>query len=193
MVEISSKVPEFAGYYFEPNGTLVLRVRDLRQADAATTEARGLLRRRLINPQRGDTPSIVVRNAAFTFRQLAAWRDLAHDAVFTSIPGVIMLDLDEASNRVVVGVDRGAATARVDVMARLAGIGVDTTAVVVEPMAPYVAASAPATIKSRADVLAGGLEITVRDMYSPRHVQSVLGVHPGSSRQSQRDYRVSHR
>lgn len=165
MVEMSNIVPEFAGYYFEPNGMLVVRVRDTRQGDAVTAAARDLIRRRLINTQRADTPPIVVRSAEFTFLQLAAWRDLAYDALFTSIPSVTMLDLDEVANRVVVGVDRSAATARAEVMARLAGIGMDTTAVTVEPMAPYVAASAPATIKSRADVLAGGLEITWRDMY----------------------------
>lgn len=71
---------------------------------------------------------MIVRRADYTFGELVAARDLLFDSVFTQMPGLSSLDLDEARNRVTIGVDpRAYGATRVNVVRQALRLGIDTT------------------------------------------------------------------
>ena len=101
--EISARVPAFAGFHMDGSGRLIVRLTD-RGAEPA---ARALLAPLLPDLGFGQGvgpagPEVVVEPADYSFRELAAWRDLVEAAVFP-LDGVVLVDLDERANRVGIG------------------------------------------------------------------------------------------
>lgn len=126
--DFESSVPSSAGFYYEPDGSLVLMVRDSSQMSMARSAADNFISKGAI--PHDARVRIRVRKADYTFTQLAAWRDIVFDSVLGRVAGVALLDLDEARNRVTVGVSntRGAAVLA-ELMPRLARLGVNPAAV----------------------------------------------------------------
>ena len=96
---LATTSPSSAGFYFDPQGVLVVRVRDQNDDELAVTAARTLGRNGHAPSRDGRTEAVSARvqRAQYTFRQLAEWRDLALAKVLGSVSGVVSLDLDEGA------------------------------------------------------------------------------------------------
>ena len=128
-VAIAEEEPTFAGYYVE-DGRLVVRSTDqLRKGPVGQ-----VVRDRLVAAAAGDervTPlryEVEHRDAQFSFRQLAHWRNTALEGL--TLEGLVSLDLDEVANLVRIGVE-GIGDAA-SVTRALSELGVPSEAVAVE-------------------------------------------------------------
>ncbi len=97
---LGSRVPGFGGAYWDGN-SIVVRLTDDGNPDTAAE----LVRERLVasGTELGfyRTAEITFQSAAYLFSQLFEWRRAIEDA---GIAGLVSTDVDEVSNRVVVGV-----------------------------------------------------------------------------------------
>jgi hypothetical protein len=134
-VELAEKVPSSAGFYFDTDGSLVVVVRD--RVDDATASAQAVLFVRHISDVRLKTGIAKVEPGEYTFRQLAAWRDIVFDNILGQVPGVTILDLQEQTNRVRIGLSTPAAASLLSILpSRLVALGVDTAAVIYDTVDP---------------------------------------------------------
>ena len=153
-LDLTRQVPGFGGYFFDENGDLNVYLTDLSRESAARVVVAEVARNR---PERAHQPwrrpaEIVVRRGDFDYQQLNDWRGRLSAAL--AIAGVQLLDTDEATNRIFIGVTEEDAKARV--LSRVAALGVPRNAVVVD----IVASASPITSLRECDrPLVGGLEI----------------------------------
>lgn len=173
--QIAAEIPEFGGYYLDEAGNLQTLVTDLSRAERVQQRLAPVLRR--FQAERGGArfsrageaaPRVGVRRAAFTFLQLAAWRNAVLSAL-GSTRGVVFIDLDEAVNRVTVGIESGSVRPRVE--ARLRALSLPRGAVGFVQADPIEALSGPTaarrelgaftpvTLQNRVRPLLGGLRI----------------------------------
>jgi hypothetical protein len=154
---LSDEIEGYGGHFFDEHGNLVVHLRDPAQAGRAqqhlqpTLDARPLGAREVGTVRQG---SIVVRQAEFEFPELARWRDRASDEVLGK-DGVVFTDLDEAANRVVIGVSSPAA--RIDALRTLRRSAVPAEAV------QFVDAEEPTfdqSVRNRFRPLRGGFQIS---------------------------------
>src|SRR5688572_31111226 len=100
---IARAVPEFGGMYIDAQGTPTVYVTDMSEAAEARASAA-----RLAAEQGFDANEIVVVQGRYSFAQLNdAFERASHAAL--PLAGAVFADLDEAQNRVVVGVEIGRA------------------------------------------------------------------------------------
>lgn len=96
------------------------------------TEKLGLLARAALASERKSaevaSAKVVVRQAKYTFAQLKAWKDTAMELF--SLPDVVMLGIDERTNRLQLGI-RGSRRLTREVADHLAGLGIPAEAVTV--------------------------------------------------------------
>lgn len=99
-------MPGFAGYYFDADERLVIRLVDPSMRDSARERALDALVRsgRELLTRSGSPLTVLFAEARYSFGELAGWRDSLYQHAFTRMQGVVSLDLNEAENRVVVGV-----------------------------------------------------------------------------------------
>lgn len=145
---VAQAVPGFGGYSLDASGAPTVYLLDpARRADAEQALA-GFL------ADRGFTAAdLRVAQGAFGYTQLDSWYRLARPAAF-AVPGFVLGDVDEGSNRVRIGVAHAAAAAAVQ--AALTQLGIPAGAVIVEQRA----AIAPVvTLRDRVRPLQGGLQI----------------------------------
>lgn len=145
---VAEVVQGFGGYFLDETGAPTVYLTDpARRADAEAALA-GFL------ADRGFTAAdLRVRQGSFGYAQLDAWYRRALPAVF-GVSGIILGDVDEAANRIRIGVASAAAAAAVsDAFARL---GVPSDAVVVQQRAPI---RTVATLRDDVSPLQGGLQI----------------------------------
>jgi hypothetical protein len=133
--ELAQRFPSFAGYHYDrATGDVVALMKDTTQAEAV----RAALAPRAVEMRSGSARAqrgggrVRVRPARFAFEELRVWRDNLTPRLF-SMPSVRGIDLDEAENRVWVGVE--SASSRGEVMRVAAALGVPSSALVVEPTA----------------------------------------------------------
>ncbi len=163
-VRLAETAPSSAGYFISEAGVFTVWVRDSSddsKALAISTEMLSSLRptfgRAVTGPE--------VRRARYTFAQLAAWRDALFANALTHVDGVTLLDLNEATNRVVVGVDaRLTEQTRATVLQMLPKLGVDSAAVVFTTRNPTMshgrggtAARYGYSLVSKIDTIVGGV------------------------------------
>src|SRR5258707_756312 len=135
--ELANVVASSGGFFFDNRGRLIVVVRDTVEFRNAPTAISSLIGRGKISlsPEKPGNPQIILRRGDFTFRQLAAWRDMVSDYVDnTPNTGVVSLDLDEAVNRVVVGALPSASTD--GLLARFTSAGIDPKALVFHASQP---------------------------------------------------------
>ena len=164
--EIAAEVPSFGGYYLDGKGHLVVYVaNDQDRSRVINAIARRKAAQRLHIAKRDRGATVVIKKGQYTFKQLSEWRDSVYEHVL-SAPGVRFDDLDEAINRVTIGLDRATfESARASVVKTLATLGVPLEAVNFQAADPVYETSArrrlmaPSTLLSFADTLAGGEEI----------------------------------
>lgn len=130
--EIAGRIPGFAGFYLDPDGTMNVLLVDRTKGEQARAEARQFLEQQhgmLLGPTR-------VVDARYSFRQLYAWRTKIANANLAS--AMTGLGICEEKNQVCVGARRGGGLNVIrDVLARL-GIPEDAVTVVerdpIQPM-----------------------------------------------------------
>jgi hypothetical protein len=161
--ELALEIPGFGGYHYDASGNLVVTMAlESRLASAARSRFEEKLARfrerlpRVHRPLRGGG-KLRVRQAQFTFPQLAGWRDEVVTSVLGT-PGVIFVDLDEAANRVVVGIDRTRfAAVRGEAASTLARGHVPPAALAFVETSPVVPEQGGTTVDDPRRPLMGGL------------------------------------
>lgn len=149
LAEIADEVPEFGGVFFEKTGNLTILATDTpdRQAlDTALVRALGLDGTAVAAAQ--------VRPCTYPFDQLYAWH-LQLGRVVLPLAEVSMTDIDDASNRLTIGLVDASAQARVAAAVRAAGVPEHAVAFVVHPLATPMG-----KVTGKIRPLRGGLQIS---------------------------------
>jgi hypothetical protein len=145
--DLGRAVRGFGGFFFDAQGRPTVYLKNA--AERSNTE-------RALAPffrAQGRSPSAVqVRRGDFDWVQLERWFTQASAEVLGQ-SGAVFVDADEASNRVRIGVERGAAGQARSLVARL---GIPAEAVIVEETEPIKFA---ATLRDRVRPVVGGLQI----------------------------------
>jgi len=133
---IERDVPGFAGWYFEQDGTAVVRLKDIERGAAATERVGRVLeahpRGRHSGAAAQGRPTIIVKPAKYSFSELAEYRA----SISRNLPeGVHTIDLDEVDNAVEIFVKEGADIGAVRAVAARFGIPEDALHVGVSPEA----------------------------------------------------------
>jgi hypothetical protein len=102
-LSISRVRPEFAGYYFDEAGDLVVLLTDPSRIDEVAGLVAPILQIARSRRQLGMGPrSLKSQVADFSFADLSRWRD-AITMNILDLPGASFVDLDQRRNRIVVG------------------------------------------------------------------------------------------
>jgi len=178
LVALAKEIPGFAGYYVDDQRNIIAYVTDTtRSAQAARTALlRHLSTDNLGLPAKLRTGRIVIRKGEYSFQELSDWRDLATEQVLGTITGVVYDDLDEARNRVTIGVLKtNAEGIESAVTVRLTALGVPGKALnfeLTDPVVPLAALpggslfhsnggffTSATYLNSGTDTLAAGFEV----------------------------------
>jgi len=154
-VELSRTIRGFAGFYYDTSGHVIVAVKDVDNAGATRSKLQPLFLEELGRSRvRHPNADVFVSDAQYLFMELRTWRDrfLARDVL--SFPGVVWLDLDEAANRIVVGLETGADASNVRALALDAGVPL--AAVEFEATKPYVSHT---TLRDQFRPIQGGVQI----------------------------------
>ncbi|MFL5381693.1 MAG: hypothetical protein ACJ8GN_04150 [Longimicrobiaceae bacterium] len=147
-----AEVPGFAGFYLQNDGTPVILLTDPAQRGAAHRYlAAELAQARHGRLAGAPQPPLFVK-AAFDFAQLKGWADQLTPLLARA--DVYLIDVDEAHNRVLLGVADATATGAV--RAEAARLGIPANAVATQTQAkPEVRA----TVRDRFTTTVGGIQI----------------------------------
>lgn len=128
---IERETPGFGGYFIDDEGNLTAYVADPR---GESTARAALERVAAALPAGARRPGggIRVLRGRWSFNQLSRWRDQVSQV--RSIPGVVFIDLNEAENRLTIGVESDAAGQAV--LAHAAQVGIPSAAVAVTRAEP---------------------------------------------------------
>jgi hypothetical protein len=131
MARIARDVPGFGGFHYDREGNVTAYVTDLSQGAAVRAALRPIVQERMAwRGARGAAPPrFTLLHGRYGFLQLATWRDELSTPVL-DLPGVESVDLDEAANRIRIGVSNGAV--RGAVQSKLAQLGIPGDAAVIE-------------------------------------------------------------
>lgn len=147
-VSLARGVRGFGGFFLDPQGAPTIYLTDPAEADAAAHALMPFLAARGM-----DRSRLQVRRGDFEYARLESWFEaLSPEAL--AIPGAVYADLDEASNRLRVGMVRGAGAAGLH--RALAALHVPVEAVIVQETAPI---RQLATLQERVRPVQGGLMI----------------------------------
>jgi hypothetical protein len=127
LLRVERAVPGFGGMYVDKDGQLAVYLKDRAQLPAARAAIESVFGPGSIPPAGAHAVA-----GQYTMSELAAWTRRANRLL--SLPGVVFVDLDEARNRVAVGVEDDSRTQPVQKM--LASLDVPRAAVVVETTEP---------------------------------------------------------
>ena len=127
LLRVERAAPGFGGMYVDKDGRLAVYLKDRAQLPAARAAIETVF-----GP--GSIPAAGVHAVAgqYTMTELAAWTRRAGRLL--SLPGVVFVDLDEAKNRVAVGVEDDSRTQAV--LKVLASLDIPRAAVVIETTDP---------------------------------------------------------
>ena len=149
---LARAVPGFGGLFLDESGAPTVYLTDPGQRLSAQRALVG------IASQHGfDASALQVRKGEFTWRQLEGWFGPASKGALAE-RGVVYADLDEASNRVTIGVENADAGGRA--RAALRRLGVPDRAVLVRESRPI---EVVATLQDRVRPVGGGLQINFGD------------------------------
>ncbi len=144
---LGQQIPAFGGFFLD-HGTPVALLTDPSQRGAVAQALSRFMERHGLAPA-----GLQVRQARFTYRQLEGFFDRARSTVFDG-PGGVFADLDEANNRVTLGVEDGAAIGRV--RAAVAQLGLPGGAVEVVETQPILPLQ---TLQDAFNPVPGGVQI----------------------------------
>jgi hypothetical protein len=164
---LSRSIPGYGGFAFDRFGNINVYLTDPgnTQAVGAVQAALRPLLAEWRPGRRGRpaaNPQVIVHQGQFTFLQLRDWRDRMTMPML-SIVGVTFTDLDEAKNRLGIGIDPArAGTARGFVVAKLAALGIPREAVLIEEFEPLVDAVGTASAMTAAIMSGSGTDLNER-------------------------------
>lgn len=155
--QLAAQIPGFGGHFFDDSGTLQAYVTNLEHASVARAVLQEALRgvRSGRQAASSDVPNVVIRQARFSFEQLATWRDALSAQGFARVPGMHAIDLRESRNRIEVDVTDGESATAVRRLATDLGVLEQALHVNVRPAERDFAA-----LTDQVSPLAGGLKIT---------------------------------
>lgn len=140
LARMSQAIPGFGGFFYDRSGRATVYL-----TDPADPRAVALL-----------GPDVRVLRGDFDFVALRTWRQALRPTVL-GLPGFVLLDVDEAGNRIRVGVEAGHLAAdRRAVAAEAARRGIPADALIVEAADPIVPL---ATLQDELRPVPGGAEI----------------------------------
>jgi hypothetical protein len=147
-VEIARAVPGFGGVSRASDGSAIMYLTDPSQAAAAkqAVAARSRVLRGI------DVGRIQVRAARFDYIRLADWRERIREGL--DVPGLVFLDIDEATNNVHIGVAKG--TSHELIVSELAKLEVPSDAFNIEDTEPV---RFTAALTDRIRPTRGGIQI----------------------------------
>ena len=146
--DLSRAIPGFGGVFVAEDGVPAVYLTDEGNGDLAKRGLAGFARARGFDPSQ-----IRVLRAQNDFDDLDRWfKAAAPDALAEA--GAVFADLDEANNRLTIGVEHAAAQGAV--RAKLARLGIPPSAVAVELTEPIKLA---ASLQDRVRPIGGGLQI----------------------------------
>jgi len=137
----------FGGFFFDAQGRPTVYLKNAAERSNAERALAPFFRAQGLSPS-----AVQVRRGDFDWIQLERWFAQASVEVLGQ-SGAVFVDADEASNRVRIGVERGAAGQARSLVARL---GIPAEAVIVEETEPIKFA---ATLRERVRPVVGGLQI----------------------------------
>ena len=145
--QLANRIPGFGGFYID-GGRPTVFLTDMTGRGAAvqalTPFMRGMGR---------DPADLQVRRGEYDYRQLSLWFNAA-SPIALDMDGTVLVDLDEARNRVVVGVENGGLIA--GVRAALVRAGLPERSLLVEVRRPVVPV---ASLQGAASPIIGGVQI----------------------------------
>ncbi len=146
-ISLARAIPGFGGFYMDDRGTPVVYLKNAAERGNAERALAPFLR-----AQGLAASQLRVIPARYDWAQLERWFTQASSEVL-AVPGGVFVDADEASNRVTIGVQRGASARIRGVVARL---GIPQEAVVVRETEPI---RLTATLRGKVRPVVGGLQI----------------------------------
>ncbi len=147
-ISLARSVPGFGGFFVDQQGVPTIYLKDVGQRGAAERALAAWfgVRGRAAAQMR-------VLKADFDWAQLEQWFEKASPAAL-ALHGAVFVDADEASNRVRIGVERGAAVGQV--RSALARLGIPSAAVIVEETDPI---QQLATLRGQVRPVVAGVQI----------------------------------
>lgn len=145
---LAQTVTGFGGLFLDEHGTPTVYLTDLAQQSAAQAAVAAVAAQYEI-----PGSQLRVLKGDFSYQQLDAWFSQASQHAMT-VPGAVFADLDEASNRVRIGVENAPAAAAVKGL--LARLNIPSNGVIVEQTAPI---RNVATLQDKVRAVRGGLQI----------------------------------
>jgi hypothetical protein len=176
LLKMGERLPGFGGMFFDASGNLNVYVTDLaEELNAQALEARraevetaltdifgeqlleqGAGQRQGLNTQAASSAEVNIIKGQYDVAKLAQWRKDMDSSL--ALAGVILSDLDEASNRVRIGIEAGTSRAGIEKM--LSEKGIPLEAVTIEEVAPF---RFNATVRDKIRPVVGGIQINFRD------------------------------
>jgi hypothetical protein len=138
----------FGGFFIDEQGTPTIYLKDAAQRGNAERALGAWLQARGLAPS-----ALRVLKGDFSWADLERWQVQASEQVL-GVAGAVFVDADEASNRVRIGVERGAAGGQA--RAAAARLGIPASAVIVQETDPI---RAVATLRDRVRPILAGLQI----------------------------------
>jgi hypothetical protein len=123
LVRVEEQAPGFGGMVIDPAGRLAVYLLDPSQLGAARSAIEAVF-----GADRVPEAGVCALHGRYVVSQLKRWTELA--APVLGLPGVTAIDLDEASNRVAIGVEDD--SRRQAVERALSGLAIPREAVVIE-------------------------------------------------------------
>jgi hypothetical protein len=123
LVRVDERAPGFGGMFIDSDGRLAVYLLDTKQLAAARTAIEAVF-----GSSRVPAAGVRALQGQYSVSQLKTWTE--RTGALLEIPGVTIVDLDEAKNRVTVGIEEGSRTKAVE--QALASLGVPRAAVVIQ-------------------------------------------------------------
>jgi hypothetical protein len=123
LVRVDKRAPGFGGMFIDSDGRLAVYLLDTAQLPAARSAIEAVF-----GSSRVPAAGLRALQGQYTVSQLKAWTERAGTVL--KIRGVTLVDLDEAKNRVAIGVEDGSRTRAVE--QTLSSLRVPREAVVIE-------------------------------------------------------------
>ncbi|MBI2161767.1 MAG: hypothetical protein HYU25_15570 [Candidatus Rokubacteria bacterium] len=123
LARVEERVPGFGGMFVGQDGRLAVYLLDLSQLAAARSAIEAVF-----GAQRVPAAGVRALQGQYTVSQLKQWTERATEML--GVSGVTTVDLDEAKNRVAIGLEDDSATQTVE--QALASLGIPREAVVIE-------------------------------------------------------------
>ena len=123
LIRVEKRVPGFGGMFIDANGQLAVYLLDITQLDAARLAIEAVF-----GSNQVPAAGIHAIRGQYAVSQLKAWTERA--GAVLKVPGVTMVDLDEAKNRITIGVENRSQTEAVE--KALSSLNVPRKAVLIE-------------------------------------------------------------